>query len=450
MAIIRPVLVQGVMVHHQRTISREVSVAGPGLFSGEPATLTFAPATEGAGITFVRELDEKVAIIPALVSNVLKRPRRTCLRNGTLFVETVEHCLAALSGLQIDNATVRLTGGRAGEIPGGDGSSMAFVEAIQEAGIVEQEAEKRPLIIKKPVQVTNGDATLAALPGPTDRLEIIYDFEAAPPIGRQTVSFYLGDDDFVTQLAPARTFVFEQEAKELQARGLGKHLSPKDLLVISPDGPIDNAFRFPDECARHKALDLIGDLFLVGRPIRGRLIAHKSGHELNHQLARKLLKLDETDAREGLVQRDAALDIRRIQRILPHRYPMLLVDRVVELIGDQKAIGIKNVTFNDIFFQGHYPNTPIMPGVLIVEALAQLGGILLHQKLEHTGKLAVLLSMDKVKMRHPVIPGDQLILEAVTVRVKSRTGHVRCKAFVQDKLAAEADIKFMLVDAEPV
>ena len=144
------------------------------------------------------------------------------------------------------------------------------------------------------------------------------------------------------------------------------------------------------------------------------------------------------------------LTINEILKILPHRYPMLLVDRVVEIVGDQKAVGIKNVTFNDIFFQGHYPGTPIMPGVLIVEALAQLGGILLSQKLEHTGKLAVLLSMDKVKMRHAVVPGDQLILEATTVRVKSRTGHIRCKAFVQDKLAAEADIKFMLVDSEPL
>jgi UDP-3-O-[3-hydroxymyristoyl] N-acetylglucosamine deacetylase / 3-hydroxyacyl-[acyl-carrier-protein] dehydratase len=435
---------------HQRTISKEVSVAGPGLFSGEQATLTFAPAEQGSGITFVREQDEKVATIQALVSNVLKRPRRTCLRNGTLFVETVEHCLAALSGMGIDNAVVRLTGGHAGEIPAGDGSSLAFVEAIQEAGIVEQDADNNPLIIKKPVQVSMGDATLAALPGPTDHLEIIYDFEAPPPVGRQIISFHLGDDDFVKQLAPARTFIFEQEANELRARGLGKHLSPKDLLVISPDGPIDNQFRFPDECARHKVLDLIGDLYLVGRPLRGRLIAHKSGHELNHQLARKLLELDENASRQDLLKRDAVLDIRRIQRILPHRYPMLLVDRVVEIIGDTKAIGIKNVTFNDLFIQGHYPNTPIMPGVLIVEAMAQLGGILLSQKLEHTGKLAVLLSMDKVKMRHPVIPGDQLILEALAVRVKSRTGHVRCKAYVEDKLAAEADIKFMLVDAEPV
>jgi UDP-3-O-[3-hydroxymyristoyl] N-acetylglucosamine deacetylase/3-hydroxyacyl-[acyl-carrier-protein] dehydratase len=435
---------------NQRTILREVSIAGPGLFSGESATLTFAPAPAGTGVTFLRQQDDRVATIPARVTNVMRRPRRTCLRNGTLHVDTVEHCLAALAGMGVDNVTVRLAGGTTGELPGGDGSSKPFCDVIQDAGIVEQDTPVEPLIIKRPLQVNLGDATLAALPGPTDRLEIIYDFEAPPPVGRQLFSFHLGDDDFVHQLAPARTFVFDHEAEELRARGIGKHLSPKELLVISKTGPIDNTFRFPDECARHKALDLIGDLSLVGRPIRGRLVAHKSGHQLNHLLARKLLDQQETTTREALLHREAAIDIRRIQRILPHRYPMLLVDRVLAIEGDHKAIAIKNVTFNDIFFQGHYPGAPIMPGVLIVEAMAQLGGILLSQKLEHTGKLAVLLSMDKVKMRQPVVPGDQLILEAVTVRVKSRTGHVRCKAFVQEKLAAEADIKFMLVDAEPV
>jgi UDP-3-O-[3-hydroxymyristoyl] N-acetylglucosamine deacetylase/3-hydroxyacyl-[acyl-carrier-protein] dehydratase len=335
--------------HQQRTISREISLDGPGLFSGEPATLTFSPADKDQGITFVREFDSKVTNIPASIQNVLKRPRRTCLRSGTFQVETVEHCLAALSGLGINNATVRLSGGASGEVPGGDGSSKIFVDAIEQAGIVEQDAPIKPLIIQKPVQVTMGDATLAALPGPTDRLEIIYDFEAAAPLGRQTISFHLGNgngssDDFVNQLAPARTFVFEEEAAELRARGLGKHLSPRELLVISSSGPIDNSFRFPDECARHKVLDLIGDLYLVGRPIYGRLVAHKSGHQLNHLLARKLLQQLHSETLQTAITREAALDIRRIQRILPHRYPMLLVDRVVELEGDQRAVGIKNVT----------------------------------------------------------------------------------------------------------
>ncbi len=438
------------MTDRQRTISKEVSLTGPGLFSGESATLTIGPADPDTGITFVREQDGKTARIPALVSNVLKRPRRTCLKNGTLWVETVEHCMAALAGMGVTNATVRVAGGLTGEVPSMDGSAKPFVDLVSSVGLSEQSEALAPLIIKRPVQVASESASIAALPGPTDRLEIIYDFEAAAPIGRQTVGFTLGADDFATEIAPARTFLFEREADEARARGVGSHLTPKDLLVISPTGPIDNAFRFENECARHKVLDLIGDLRLVGRPVFGRIIASRSGHALNHMLAKRLLEQQDISDREALFKRDAVMDIRKIQRLLPHRYPMLLVDRVLEMQGDEKAVGIKNVTFNDIFFQGHYPGTPIMPGVLIVEALAQLGGLLLSRKLEHTGKLAVLLSMDKVKMRHPVVPGDQLILEAITVRVKSRTGHVRCKAYVQDKTACEADIKFMLVDAEPV
>ncbi|HEX8341077.1 MAG TPA: UDP-3-O-acyl-N-acetylglucosamine deacetylase [Tepidisphaeraceae bacterium] len=434
----------------QRTIGREVSFAGRGLFSGEPAVLTFTPADINAGITFVRRLGEKVATIPALVHNVIKRPRRTCLKNGTLQIETVEHCLAALTGLGINNATVTVSESKTGEVPMGDGSSDDFVHLLHDSGLVEQDAPIEPLIIRKPVHVSFGDATLAALPGPTDKLEIIYDFEADAPVGRQIFSFHLGEDDFLKELAPARTFVFEREVAELRRRGFGEHLTTKDLLVLGDNGPVENEFRFPDECVRHKVLDLIGDLTLAGRPIFGRLVAHKSGHELNHLMARKLLEHADNTWRQNLLGREnSALDIRKIQQILPHRFPMLLVDRVLEIVGDTRAVGIKNVTNNDIFFQGHYPGMPIMPGVLIVEALAQLGGILLSQKLEHTGKLAVLLSMDKVKMRNPVVPGDQLLLEAIAVRVKSRTGHVRCRAFVGDKVAAEADIKFMLVDAEP-
>ena len=444
----------------QRTISREVSITGPGLFSGEAATLTFAPAEPDTGIVFVRDNGTKTASINAHISNLMPRPRRTCLKNGTLHVETVEHCMAALTGLGVVNATVSVKSERSGELPMGDGSCNAFVEALLDAGLQEQDAPLKPLVIKKPIQVEgHGGATIAALPGPTDHLEIVYEFEAPEPVGRQVFAFHFdafrsdaaSADDFLKQIAPARTFVFEHEIAALQQSGVGGHLSPRELLVISPSGPLENEYRFPDECVRHKVLDLIGDLSLVGRPIYGRIIAHKSGHDLNHKMARALIRHHEAEDRTALLTRtDAALDIRRIQRILPHRYPMLLIDRVLKIEGDTKAIGLKNITFNDVFFQGHYPGTPIFPGVLIMEAMAQLGGILLSQKLEHTGRLAVLLSMDGVKMRHPVVPGDQLILEANAVRVKSRTGHVRCAAFVGDKQAAEADIKFMLVDAEPV
>jgi UDP-3-O-[3-hydroxymyristoyl] N-acetylglucosamine deacetylase / 3-hydroxyacyl-[acyl-carrier-protein] dehydratase len=438
----------------QRTIAQEVSITGPGLFSGEQATLTFSPAEPDSGITFIRQAGPKSAHIAAHVSNLLPRPRRTCLKNGTLNVETVEHCMAAIAGLGLVNLNVRVESIGTGEVPMVDGSCRPFVDKLLEAGIRHQESKVEPIIIRKPEQVTLGDATLAALPGPTDHLEILYEFDADPPVGRQVFSFHLdtlgNGDDFRNQIAPARTFVFESEVKALQEKGLGRHLSYRDLVVIGEQGPIDNEFRFADECVRHKVLDMIGDLYLAGRPICGRIVAHKSGHELNHKLATALLRQAQKNERVDLLQNQAALDIRRIQRILPHRYPMLMIDRVLKVDGDSRAVGIKNVTFNDVVIQGHYPGSPIFPGVLIVEAMAQLGGILLSQKLEHTGKLAVLLSMDKVKMRQPVVPGDQLLLEANAVRVKSRTGHVRCQAFVGDKLAAEADIKFMLVDAEPV
>ena len=436
-------------LEQQKTIGKEVKLRGPGLFSGEIAELILEPADVNAGITFIREQDGRRAPIPATIHHVMKSPRRTCLHNGTMCVETVEHVMAALHGMGINNATLTVSGGSTGEMPMGDGSAKIFCDAIENAGIVEQNLPIEPLVIRRPIHITDGRASIAALPGPLDRLEVIYDFEAPMPVGHQIFAFRLGEDNFAEDVAPARTFVFESEAHELRARGMGLHLTPKDILVLSERGPIENRFRFADECARHKALDLIGDVYLAGRPIRGRIVAHRSGHNLNHQLVRKLLEQDVVETRQLMVHRDAVMDIRKIQRILPHRYPMLLVDRVIDIQGDRKATGIKNVTFNDIFFQGHFPGTPIMPGVLIVEAMAQLGGLLLGQKLDNTGRLPVLLSMDKVKWRHPVVPGDQLIIEAECVRSKARTGHVRCKAYVQDKLAAQAELKFMLVDAEP-
>jgi UDP-3-O-[3-hydroxymyristoyl] N-acetylglucosamine deacetylase/3-hydroxyacyl-[acyl-carrier-protein] dehydratase len=218
---------------------------------------------------------------------------------------------------------------------------------------------------------------------------------------------------------------------------------------MGDNGPIDNELRFRDEHVRHKLVDLIGDLALLGQHLRGRIVAYKSGHELNHHLVRRLV---ETIAARGLSRSMAGqplMDIRGIMKLLPHRYPFLMVDRVVEIDGDKRAVGIKNVSINEPFFQGHYPGQPIMPGVMILEALAQLSGILLSRRLEHTGKVAMLLSLDKVKLRRPVRPGDQLILEAEALHVRSRTGHCRCRALVEGEVAAEAEIKFMLIDAEP-
>jgi len=433
----------------QKTIDCPVELTGLGLFSGQQCRLRFLPAGADSGVTFIRTDLPSPARITADISHVAKRARRTSLLNGSVFVETVEHVLSAVTGMGIDNVDIEVS---APETPNFDGSAAPFAEAIKQAGIKELDADQQVFVIDEPMTVSQDDATLAVLPGPEDCLDIVYDldYSQTPSIGRQVVAFKLDGDDFATRIAPARTFSLASEAAEMQARGVGKHLTPADVLVVGPDGPIDNAFRFPDECARHKICDLVGDLALLGRRLRGRIVAHRTGHESNHTLIRKLIKSIAERHRAATITGEPVMDIRQVLRLLPHRYPFLMVDRIIELDGDRKAVGLKNVSINEPYFQGHYPGQPIMPGVMILEALAQLSGILLSRRLEHTGKVAVLLSMDRVKMRRPVRPGDQLILEAVRIHVRSRTGHCRCRALIGPDVAAEAEIKFMLVDSEPI
>ncbi len=423
-------------------------MSGRGLFTGEEVTLRFKPAQPNDGVVFTRnDASSKVRILTD-VSNVAKRARRTSLRNGTLAIETVEHCLAAIHGLGIDNIEVELTGG---ELPGGDGSCLDFVNALIDAGITTQDAPCRPIVIQDTVRVADGDAEVIAVPTDSPALDILYDLDHGPDglLARQIYAIRLSPETFQAEIAPARTFLFEEDAKQFQAAGLGKHLTYGDIIVIGDQGIVENEFRYPDECVRHKILDLIGDLRLAGHPIHGKIIARKSGHALNHEFVRRLLEAATRNELALKLKAPAAIDAQQLRRILPHRYPFLLIDRVLEIQGDRRAVGVKNVSINEPFFQGHYPARPIMPGVLIIEAMAQLGGILLSQKLEHTGKVAVLLSMDSVKFRRSVVPGDQLILGAETIRVKARTGHVRCSAHVNDELVSQAEIKFMLVDAEP-
>jgi len=436
----------------QQTISRDVELEGRGLFTGEQVSLRLRPGDPNSGVCFVRTDQTPPIRIAALVDNVSKRARRTALKNGTVSIETVEHCLGACAGLGLDNLQIELKGN---ELPGFDGSSITFVEGLRRAGLQRQDAEVVPHVISEVVRVSDGDSELVALP-PLDpdaeSFEVSYDLDygADSPIGRQYHRVVVTPETFEANIAPARTFVLEREAEALRANGLGTHLGYQDVLVLGKDGPIENRFRFPDECVRHKILDLIGDLSLVGRPLVGRVFARKSGHALNHELARALHAQHRAARRRALSRARPVVDIRKIHRILPHRYPFLLVDRVVEIEGSRRVVGIKNVTINEPFFQGHYPGDPIMPGVLIIEALAQVGGVLLSQELEHKGRVAVLLSLDKVKFRRAVRPGDQLILEAEAVRIRSTIGHVRGRALIGEEVAAEAEIKFILTDAEPL
>ncbi|HEV3121993.1 MAG TPA: UDP-3-O-acyl-N-acetylglucosamine deacetylase [Isosphaeraceae bacterium] len=430
----------------ERTIAREARVQGIGFLTGADVTLSFKPAPAGSGVVFVRaDLPSRPAI-PAHVRHVVDRQRRTAIERGGDSVEMIEHVMAALAGLRIDNCAVELD---ASETPGCDGSSRAFVEALCQAGVVEQSRKREVLSIDRPITVRDGASTLTAFPGAGDDLVLTYNLDYPPetPIGRQCLFLELSPETFQRELAPSRTFLLESEARAMQQAGLGRRLSPADLLIFGQEGPIGNHLRFPDECVRHKILDMVGDLALLGRDLAGHVVAHRSGHMLNAELVRGLLQsAEQSGAIHHVAASEPVLDIRAIMKILPHRYPFLLVDRVLELDSYRRVRAIKNVTINEQFFHGHWPSRPIMPGVLIVEALAQAAGILIAQKVNPETHFALIVSIDSVKIRRPVVPGDQLELEVEGLRIKKTTADMQGVAKVAGQVVAEAKMRFVLIE----
>jgi len=430
------------VTRQQQTLRTAVEFEGIGLHSGETTKVRVLPAPADHGLVFVRTDLPDADPIPATIAFYSEQERRSRLQRGAAAIDTVEHLLAACNGMGIDNLTVEINGG---EMPGMDGSAKSFVDLFTQAGLVEQKAEARIFALDQPVYVRHGDATLVALPSDTPGLTLQYiaSFEA-PGVKGGSIQYEITPESFVEEIAPARTFCLASEVEALQAAGLGKGATRENTVVL---GDPDAEMRVPDEPIRHKLLDILGDLQLLGARLQAHVIATRTGHKTNAELVRKLLDIMQDAETGGLITRESGLDIREILRMLPHRYPFLLIDRVIEIDGYRRAVAVKNVTINEPYFQGHFPAQPLMPGVLQLESMAQLAGVLLLRKLENTGKLAVLWAIDKVKLRGAVTPGDQLRIEVETLKMKGKIGQVRGTGSVAGKLVCEANLMFTLVDA---
>lgn len=429
------------MIRAQRTLRTAVEFSGRGLHSGELVDVRILPAPQGTGVEFIRTDVSDAVPIPAHIRYHSSKERRTRLQRGGSSVETVEHLLAVCSGLQVDNLRVELSGS---ELPGLDGSGKTLVELFQQAGTLEQRAEARTYRLDEPLYVRDGEATLVALP--TEKPELTLQYIASftdPEVEGGSFQIDLSPDTFAREIAPARTFCLASEVERLKAAGMGKGATRENTVVL---GDPQTVLRMPGEPVRHKLLDLLGDLHLLGADLHAHIIATRSGHRTNAELVRRLLDRMEEEETGGLIRRETGLDVREVMRMLPHRYPFLLIDRVLEIEGYSRAVAVKNVSINEPFFLGHFPEKPLMPGVLQLEAMAQLAGVLLLRKLEHTGKLAVLWSIDKVKLRAPVEPGDQLRIEVETQRMKGEIAQVQGRGSVAGRTVCEATLTFTMVE----
>jgi UDP-3-O-[3-hydroxymyristoyl] N-acetylglucosamine deacetylase/3-hydroxyacyl-[acyl-carrier-protein] dehydratase len=444
-------------VFNQQTLNRAASFSGIGLHSGNRVNMTILPAPAGSGVRFRRVDLEGRPEIEARVENVGETARSTSLTKGNVKVQTVEHILAALAGFGIDNAVIELD---ANEPPIADGSSREFCKIIQDAGVTPL-AEKREFYTPlEPIELQMGETTMTLFPDENFKITCT----SADRLGRFT-QFYsteITPKTWEKELSHARTFCFFEEIEYLIKNGLIKGGSLENAVVIRDDAVLTTEpMRYPEEFVRHKMLDIVGDLSLLGRPLRAHVVAVRPGHAANCELVRKIAEQMQKPLRaaqtfspppvknappETLVAEDGAMGIEQIMKLLPHRFPFLMVDRILKMAAG-KIVGVKNVSVNEPFFQGHFPGHPIMPGVLQLEAIAQVGGLMMMKHAETGRQMAYFMSAENVKWRKPVVPGDTLLIEVELMKARGKICKAKGVCKVGGDVVSEAEVTFMLMPA---
>jgi UDP-3-O-[3-hydroxymyristoyl] N-acetylglucosamine deacetylase/3-hydroxyacyl-[acyl-carrier-protein] dehydratase len=440
----------------QRTLAREVSIKGNALHTGDAVTLTMKPAPAGHGIVFKRtDLHGSPELRPR-IDQVTDLVRATTIQSGHAKIHTVEHVLSALHGCGIDNVVIEMD---ASEPPIMDGSARPFVNLILQGEPVEQDLEREYFELDAPVSVTRGNSSIIALP--CDTLKISCTSADDRGIHTQHLSLSIDPETYQSQIAAARTFTIYEDIEELLKLGKIKGGSLDCAVVIRGDKIISKEpLRFKDEFVRHKMLDLIGDVLLLGLPLKAHLVATRPGHAINAELTKLLFAKWQERKKDGakkkapaaagspiILANETSLNIRRVLETIPHRYPFVMIDRVLEFKGDNEIVALKNVTFNEPYFQGHFPGNPVMPGVLQLEAMAQTAGVLMMRMSGNEGKTAFFMSADKVKFRKPVRPGDQLLIRAKIVKSRgNRLASAEVACSVGDQTVSSADLMFAIVD----
>ena len=454
-----PVIWSNVTVLQQQTLNRLASFSGVGLHSGNPVNMTFLPAPANSGVRFRRVDLEGKPEIEARIENVNETTRSTTLASGNIKIHTIEHVLAALAGGGIDNAVVELD---ANEPPIGDGSAREFCRMIESAGVVPQSEKREPYTVTAPIELEMGETLMTLFPDAGFKITCT----SADKRGRFTQYFSteVTPKTWEHELSAARTFCFYEEIEFLIKNGLIKGGSLENAVVIRDDAVLTiEPLRFPDEFVRHKMLDIVGDLSLLGRPIHGHVMAVKPSHAANCEFVRQIqaqmqkpLRAAQTfappPAENRFVRRDggggnavtgSGFGIEEVMKLLPHRYPFLMVDQIIKIEGS-RIIGVKNVTINESYFQGHFPGHPIMPGVLQLEAMAQVAGVLLLKAVEAANQVAYFMSAEDVKWRKPVLPGDVLVIDVELTKVRGKIGKAKGVCRVGNEIVSEAGVTFML------